>query len=206
MILATETQYDQLVREGRQAREQADNVQWVEGDLALQVEALPADERPRDPETGTFVADEAKALKRYAEDVEVNYTSLKEYRRVAEAWPTTRRLAVVAWGAHQALAGQEDRFEVIQPDMTTAEARRIVRARQPKANYGGEPGWYELLGHVGADLKAAEKHLDKAITTITERVEKRGRRPSENFLAKAGEYASWAEDIAAQLRQLSSWE
>jgi len=191
-----ETRYDQLVRAGRDAREQADNVQWVEGDLALQVDALGANERPRDPETGAFLEDPDKALKRYAEDIEVPYGTLMRYRQVSEAWPTTRRLAVVSWTVHQALAAQDDRFDLIREGMTQAEARRLVRQRNA-ANYGGKPGWHELLGRVGDALTAADKHLKKFDDELT-------RQPNKALRTKAETYAARAEAIAAKLRDIAN--
>lgn len=188
--------YEGLVEAGREAREQADNMQWVEGDLALQVEALPGDERPRDPETGAFIADEEKALKRYAEDVEIAYSTLTEYRRTAEAWPTPSRLGVVAWDTHRVLASQEDRFELIRPGMTRSEARKIVRQRTAAA--AGKPNWGELLGRVGEQLKTAEKHLGKFEEAVGEKT------PSDKNRTNAGRYAAWAEDIAGRLREIEA--
>jgi len=186
--------YDGLVAAGREARQQADNMQWVEGDLALQVEALPGDERPRDPETGAFLADEKKALQRYADDVGLPYATLQNYRRTAELWPSSRRRDEAPWGVHAALNAQEDRFDLIQPGMTVRQAEKVVRHR--RAATSGKPGWFELLGHVGDALKVAEKHMTKAEEAIT-------REPNETLRGKATEYAGWAEALAVRLRGLS---
>lgn len=184
--------YEALVEAGRKARERADDMQWVEGDLALDVEALPLDERPRDPETGLFIEDETKALNRYARDVDINPTSLKEYRRVADAWPTTRRLAVVSWGAHQALAAQDDRFELLHSKITTAEARRIVRERTVGAR--GKPGWLELLGKSADQMIAAGKTLTK----LEAEIEARGTKAkvTQKMASKAQRYRAIALDLA----------
>lgn len=197
MSTITETHYEELVRAGREAREQADSVQWVEGDLALQIEALPADERPRDPETGAFIADAEKVLKRYADDIEVGYRWLREYRRTSEAWPHDQRALDVGWRTHQVLAAQEDRFTLIRSGMTTREAAKIVRDRSEKANYGGEPSWHELLGQVGDDLIKAQKDLAKVEKAIN-------REPNKAFRVKAGKYADWAEEVGARLRNIEA--
>lgn len=185
--------YESLVEAGREARAQADNMQWVEGDLALQVEALPADERPREPETGLFVADETKALKRYAEDVDIPYKTVKEYRRVAHAWPTARRLAVVSWGAHQALAGQDDRFELITVKTTAAKARKIARQRNV-ANNSGKPGWHELIGRVGESLKTASKHMEAFEQAVGDK------EYGDALAEKAKRYSDLAVELAERLR------
>lgn len=196
MNVTTETQYDQLVRQGREAREQADNVQWIEGDLALQIEVLPPTERPRDPETGDFLADPDKALKRYADDIEVNYTTLKDYRRTAQAWPRAARRSA-SWRTHRALAALEDRFDLIDNGMTVREAEKIVRDRTPKANYGHEPGWHELLGFVGDTLLKAQEELDR----FTEAV---GDKDPGGTREKAELYAEWAGDLAGRLRAVAA--
>lgn len=193
MSTQTEARYGELVRRGREAREQADNVQWVEGDLALEIEALPDWDRPRDPETGEFVATADHALRRYAEDIDLNYASLKNYRATAKAWPPARRRAGVSWGVHRELNSFEDRFDLIRDGLTRREVRSIVRQRN-KANYSGEPGWHELIGTVGDTLKKAQKELTRAEAVIND--------PGARLREKAGRYADWAEDIATRLRRM----
>jgi hypothetical protein len=197
MSVTTETQYDALVRQGREAREQADNVQWIEGDLALQIETLPPTERPRDPATGAFLEDPDKALKRYADDIEVKYATLQEYRRTAEAWPTPRRRGVVSFATHRALAALDDRFELIHDGMTEREARKVVSDRTPKANYGGESSWHVLLGQVGDTLLKAGKDLDRFDAAV-------GENDPGTTREKAALYAEWADDLAARLRKVAA--
>jgi hypothetical protein len=194
--------YEGLVEAGREARHQADNLQWTEGDLALQVEALPADERPRDPETGEFVADEAKTLQRYANDIDIPYNTVRLYRHVAGAWPIDTRVSGVAWGAHHALASQDDRFALIHPTITVREAEKIVRDRAKGAS--GKPGWHELLGQVGQSLKIAEKHMTKFEGELEEAANRsRPKYPTEKLVNKGADYADWAEALAVRLRQIS---
>jgi hypothetical protein len=185
--------YEGLVEAGRAAREQADNMQWVEGDLALQVEALPATERPRDPETGEFLADEEKALKRYADDVDVNYSTLKGYRTTAERWPRDRRLSGVGFEIHRMLNAQDDRFDLIHEAMTWRAAQKLVRDRT--AGNTGKPGWLELMGMAadkmlaaGKDLAKVEADLDaKGLDEVTPKM-----------VEKAAGYRAIAEDLAAR--------
>lgn len=197
MAPTTTPQYDLLVMEGREARENADNVQWTEGDLALQIEAMPADERPRDPETGAFVTDEDKALKRYAQDIDVNYSTLQNYRGTAAAWPPSRRRDEVSFATHAALNALEDRFDVIQPGMTSRDAQKLARSRQPSANNNWKPSWHELIGQVGDDLILAAKHLDKTEEAIH-------REPNQKFKDKAAKYAGWAQDLADRLHRIEA--
>jgi hypothetical protein len=186
--------YESLVEAGREARHQADNVQWTEGDLALQVEHLPSAERPRDPDTGAFLEDDAKALKRYAADIGVAYSTIKTYRRVADAWPHGKRALVVGWDVHRALTAQDDRFELIHPTLSVRQAEEIVRKRNAASR--GRPGWFELLGEVGDTLVKAGKQLAKAEDAIED--------PSSDLAAKAEEYAAWADDLARRLRAIAA--
>lgn len=200
-LLEIEMSYDGLVAAGREARVQADNMQWMEGDLALQVEALSPDERPRDPQTGEFVTDEIRALQRYAEDVDISYRMIRDYRRVAAAWPQDTRARNVGWQVHQILGAQEDRFALVRPGMSVREAKKIVRDRT-KGN-AGKPGWHELLGRVGEDLKAAAKHLNKVDAELKAAAKrKHPKHPNQKFIDKAAEYAEWADGLADRLRAL----
>lgn len=188
--------YEGLVEAGRAAREQGDNVQWTEGDLALQVDGLPIDARPRDPETWLFIEDEAKALKRYAEDVGVAYATLKRYRQVASAWPKSTRSTSTPWHVHRALVAQEDRFDLIRPGMTVREAEKIVRDRTKGAK--GKPSWLELAGRVGDDLKRASKHFDRLEAEVD-------RQPNQRMQTKLAEYAQSARSFADRLDALREW-
>lgn len=186
--------YEGLVEAGRAVRERADDYQWEEGDLALQVEHLSGNERPRD-EQGYFLAGES-ALKRYADDIDVNYGTLKHYRRVAAAWPPARRRPGASWAVHYELSPVTDRFDHIRDGMTVREAVELskeLRGMNTNASRVG-PGWFELLGEVGDTLIKASKQLDKAEDAIED--------PGNDLLAKAEEYAEWADDLAARLRAI----
>lgn len=196
-ITEMQMSYEGLVEAGREARKQVDSMQWTEGDLALQVEALPSHDRPRDPETGDFIKDEVKALKRYAEDIDIPYSTMQDYRRTAEAWPQDGRAPGVGWMVHKTLATQEDRFELIREEgMTTRRARKIVSKRR-LANYH-PPGWFELLGGVSEYLLKAEKELTK-FEQATE-----GREFKAALHEKADEYSEQAEELMNRLKEIAN--
>lgn len=188
--------YEGLVEAGREARKQIDGHQWTEGDLAMDVEALPPNERPRDPETGEFLADQNQALKRYATDIDMSYGTLQNYRRVSDAWPRSARADGVGHKVHEVLATQPDRFDLIHEGMSVREARTLVRKRNAASVH--EPGWFELLGEVSDTLTRASKQLDRAEGAIS-------RKPKEALLANAARYAEQADDIADRLRQIAEW-
>lgn len=62
------------------------------------------------------------------------------------------------------------------------------------------PGWFELLGMVGDTLVKAGQQLDRVEQTIIAGVERRDEPPHPDLLAKADEYARWADELAARLR------
>lgn len=113
--------YDQLVKEGREVIASLTRNKWLLGDLAI--EAVPAST------SGSHDGNEER-LRTYAEDIGEKPETLRQYRRVAAAWPSGRRLPDVSWSVHQELAGQEDRFKRIYPGLTVDEARRM-RGAEP---------------------------------------------------------------------------
>lgn len=92
--------WDDLVRDGRQARNERDGAQWKLGDLALQ--ACPLDEPDRYGKN---------SLARYAEEIEVNFATLSEYRRVANAYEHRARARNLTWSHHLAVATWKDRID-----------------------------------------------------------------------------------------------
>ena len=187
--------YEGLVEAGREARKQIDDYQWTEGELALQVETLPQGQGPRDPETGDFIEDEVKALKRYADDIDISYPAIQKYRRTAEAWPSSSREKDASYKVHEILSAQDDRLDLIQPGMSTREAHRLIRKRSLATQH--EPGWFELLGEVADHLIKADRQLDKVEDAIT-------RKPNEKFIDQAKGYAERADEIAERLRGLGA--
>ncbi len=102
-------QWTTLVKEGKQAVKS----NWKLGDLALEVETGHRDH----------------SLQEYADEIGVEYDTLRDYRYVAEAWPTAERSATVGWSIHRVFAGQPDRVDLIKHEHTAASARALVKGR-----------------------------------------------------------------------------
>lgn len=83
-------QYQRLVKVGREAVREHDRQQWVLGDLAVEVAALG---RTRN-RTGAYAL-----LKQWASDIGMQFETVRAYRSVAAAWPTTLtgRSGCVGW-------------------------------------------------------------------------------------------------------------
>jgi hypothetical protein len=104
--------YDDFVRAGREV---ASRSAWLYGDLACGVETSYGE--------GT--------LAKYAVDIGVGYDVLREYRRIASAFPQNERALAFSFGVHQALASQPDRLELLRSRRwTIAEARELIASRR----------------------------------------------------------------------------
>ena len=98
------------MKEGKQAA----GMQWTLGDLAIEVsnEARYGD----------------RALERFAEETGVAYKSIKEYQRVARAYPE-KSMRMANFAICSVLAAQKDRLELTKTTKTWRDALEIVRSR-----------------------------------------------------------------------------
>lgn len=117
--------WDELVAEGRELKvmeERIDaehgNIRWQWGDLALEV--APMGERGHD-------SGATERLKRFADELDVSHSALREYRRVADAWPNAMRVAFQPWIAHQMFASRDDREELIANPIDVRTGERMPK-------------------------------------------------------------------------------
>lgn len=111
----TKRRYNQLVREGRDLVEQQSRCQWKLGEAALEIEPLRT--HGGTSGEGSELLTVSEALHLFAEDIGVNYSSLKHWRWVAARWPEEYRVAGVSHTIHRILASISDpdeRFARIQ--------------------------------------------------------------------------------------------
>ncbi len=121
----TETKWNRLVERGR-ALADADRGEprFEIGDLALEAEAIGS------PGVSTGALDR---LRQYAEDIGMSFSTLREYRRVAEAWTNDTRVSLVAWTVHRDLAREPDRAAlIVSQDWTPASIAALKAERYPK--------------------------------------------------------------------------
>ncbi|HYS44063.1 MAG TPA: DNA N-6-adenine-methyltransferase [Geobacteraceae bacterium] len=136
-----------LVTEGRQAAK----MQWTLGDLAAEVHTGYGDH----------------SLERYAEEIGVNYSTLRSYLSVARAYPESVGRPTFSVG--ETLVSQPDRAELARQVKTFREARELAVSRRgqpsgedtpaggleshrPLTESGGpedEPGPAGTMAHVG---------------------------------------------------------
>lgn len=109
-------EYTELVTQGKKAA----NVQWVLGDLALKVDKKYGE----------------NSLAQYAEDIGIDPTTLKHYRRVSGAYEIGRRRPILSWSIYELFSAQEDRLELVKKTWTVREARQFL---QERANPHPEP-------------------------------------------------------------------
>lgn len=116
--------WDSYVAEGRRLVEEADQIQWRLGDLALGVEKSYGDNK----------------LGQFAEEIGVNPKTLSQYRMVAQAYPEKVGRPTF-WLAYE-LRNQDDRVELARHGMTCAEARAVAKERKepPLPDDDDDPG------------------------------------------------------------------
>ncbi len=109
-------EYDDYVRAWHELNSRAN---WLRGDLACGVETK-----------GTYGEG---TLERYALDVGVEYSTVRAYKQVAQAYPAESvPRGTHSWTVYRELAAQPDRLELVvsRDDWTVAEARELVAARK----------------------------------------------------------------------------
>ena len=98
--------------------------QWQLGDLALQVQPMGQ----RGVSNGLL-----ERIVPFAEAIGLESSTLGAFRLAAAKWPPNTRCLRSSWNAHQALAGEADRFELIaKRTWTVKEARDFVAGRMAK--------------------------------------------------------------------------
>jgi hypothetical protein len=146
----------------------------------------------------------AAEIRKLAAQVDAEPKTLTLYRTVAHGWPDTTRVVSATWAAHRACMGPPD----------TAPDRAGTLLSLPRNEHGkitvqavrdlykgagrGKPGWFELIGHVGDQLIAADKAMSRADQAIT-------RRPNQKMQDKLAEYATWARTLAERLDAMREW-
>lgn len=125
-----------LIAEGRALLKQEGNLSWQWADLVARV--MP----PNSQDRGVVVA--------WAEEIGWletgrTVTTLLSFRTTALAWPPDRRCPGASFTAHQELAAEPNRFEIIRPGMSKRQAR-VAAGKKP------EIGSRDARGQVVADL------------------------------------------------------
>ena len=192
--MASVRRWDDLIEEGRQLKvmeERIDaehgNVRWQWGDLAREVAPMGEDHA----KTGSY-----DDLRRFADELDVSFESLRQYRTVAEKWPDGMRVPSQPWVVHQQIMGRDDREELIASpvDVRTGEAmdRWTFRAMQrflgqkPSPHYRKPPQTSaekltEIKGMVATvgDDEATEfiDHVVDILEALDERTERTGSDP-----------------------------
>ena len=117
--------YNQLVSAGIRNTKALAEARWNLGVLALEVAPELPDRGGGFGETQHSAA--AAALRQYAEDIGIDYVTLKEYRRVVEAWATpTPPEAVTSWEQTRELAAGASGD--VTPQVLLEAAREIAQA------------------------------------------------------------------------------
>lgn len=145
--------WDDLLAEGEQLKimedridAEAGNVRWLWGDLALEV--APMGGGPGGVGNGA-----TDKLQRFADELDVSFQSLRQYRTVAEKWPIGMRVPMQPWVVHQQIMGREDREELIASPVDVRTGERTDRwtyrnmqrflGKKPSPHYAAPPSTTE---------------------------------------------------------------
>lgn len=129
----------ELVERGKELLGKQSGLQWEWGDLALEVEPMAERERG---EGGEFAGKTLERLEAWAEDIGFeaqtgkSFHTLRNYRKIAALWATSRRRLKVNWSIHETLAYHPERYDLIKTVETVAEARAIARGDYIPRNLG----------------------------------------------------------------------
>lgn len=97
---------------------EAGNVRWLWGDLALEVAPMGANGE----HTGA-----TDRLRKYADELDVSFESLRQYRNVADKWPAGMRVPAQPWVVHQMIAARDDREEIIANPVDVRTGEKVER-------------------------------------------------------------------------------
>jgi hypothetical protein len=150
---ASNEKYDEAVRKGREAAKS----QWVLGDLALELE----------PKYGNAT------LQHFADDIGVEYQTLKVYRYVAGQYEKGTRIPGLSFSVCQIFAGQGDRAELLSERKWTAkEAREYVQGRNGDQVRGEELTELTLSiqGQIADELDLIGKIQDARLREATRQI------------------------------------
>jgi hypothetical protein len=133
------TAWNELVQRGRSAKERLGQAKFDLGDLADEV----------DTSWG------GGQLQKYADEIEIEYKTLCDYRTVARAWGSSERSEKAPWSVYQMLTGRDDRHEILaeQERWTVAQMRARLNKRQ---NYYSQDDHGEAARRA-RDLPAEER-------------------------------------------------
>jgi hypothetical protein len=106
----TRARYDELVAKGRELVEAQTRSQFALGDNALEIEPL----RQRGgghSGPGEELLGVSESLQMYADDIDVPYNTIKDYRWIVSRWPARTRRSGIAFSVYRILAGISDEQE-----------------------------------------------------------------------------------------------
>ncbi|MEV0257257.1 DUF6192 family protein [Streptomyces sp. NPDC050732] len=111
----TRQRYDALVGLGRDWVEAMGSVQWQLGDAALEIEPMRS-YGSTNPLGSEELFTVSEAIRMFAEDVGLAYSTVRDYRWASSHWPKERRRTDVSHTIYKVLAsipGEQERFEAV---------------------------------------------------------------------------------------------
>ncbi|MFF0043335.1 DUF6192 family protein [Streptomyces mirabilis] len=134
----TRERYDELVKLGRDWVATMSGVQWRLGDAALEIEPM-CSYGGANPSGKDELFTVSEAIRMFAEEVGLAYSTVRDYRWASSRWPKGHRRTDVSHTIHKILASiphEQERFEAVNnpppnprggtPRWTHDSAKRVV--------------------------------------------------------------------------------
>jgi hypothetical protein len=145
--------WETLVLRGIAVREKGDSVNWEYGDLALEVETAYGQHKLED----------------FAQEVGINYHSLREYRRIAAAFEKAKRLANLSWCHHQSAAAWKGAELWLNQAVENRWTQREMVAEHSRREHIINPRVDEFVEKVTQQEVYPEHHTTEYQTVETKR-------------------------------------
>jgi hypothetical protein len=113
----TQRRFDNLVDQAQDVMLTMTGHQFAIGDMALEIEPM------RDTRTGRGDGTQG-SLRLFADEIGEVFDTVRDWRRVAEAWPVNQRCEDATWSVHRVMAPHPDRFRLIRKPPLDRRGRR----------------------------------------------------------------------------------
>ncbi|WP_329375267.1 DUF6192 family protein [Streptomyces sp. NBC_01483] len=144
----TRDRYDELVKLGRDWVATMSSAQWRLGDAAVEIEPMRS-YGGANPSGKDDLFTDSEAIRMFAEDVGLAYTTVRSYRWVSSRWPKECRRADVSHTIHKVLASVPDEQEPVRH--LHAHLPRVLKDQAP-----GQPQW-KRCGHGPGQLHPGDQ-------------------------------------------------
>jgi len=92
----------------------------------------------------------------------LSINTMKHYRSTARLWPVGKRIEGASFGAHEKLRNHPERFDLLRPDMTSAEAGKLAKTSVIRMRTKGQPTSAVILERLQGAVRFAKSAMNEA--------------------------------------------